>query len=47
MERSYTWRTEDLKSLTMDREVLHFRDSLIPRFADLIYNGYWFSPERT
>jgi len=30
----------------MDREVLHFRDSLIPRFADLIYNGYWFSPER-
>ena len=30
----------------MDREVLHFRDSLIPRYADLIYNGYWFSPER-
>lgn len=35
-----------IESLTMDREVLHFRDSLIPRFADLIYNGYWFSPER-
>ncbi len=35
-----------LESLTMDREVLHFRDSLVPRFADLIYNGYWFSPER-
>ena len=35
-----------LESVTMDREVLHFRDSLIPRFADLIYNGYWFSPER-
>ena len=35
-----------LESLTMDREVLHFRDSLIPRYADLIYNGYWFSPER-
>ncbi len=35
-----------LESLTMDREALHFRDSLIPRFADLIYNGYWFSPER-
>src|SRR5207253_4602484 len=35
-----------LESLTMDREVLHFRDGLIPRFADLIYNGYWFSPER-
>jgi argininosuccinate synthase len=35
-----------LESLTLDREVLHFRDGLIPRFADLIYNGYWFSPER-
>jgi argininosuccinate synthase len=35
-----------LESLTMDREVLHFRDSLISRFAALIYNGYWFSPER-
>ena len=35
-----------VESLTMDREVLHFRDSLIPRFAGLIYNGYWFSPER-
>ena len=35
-----------LESLTMDREVLHFRDSLIPRYAGLIYNGYWFSPER-
>ena len=32
--------------MTMDREVLHFRDSLIPRYAGLIYNGYWFSPER-
>ena len=30
----------------MDREVLHLRDSLIPRYAELIYNGYWFSPER-
>ena len=45
-ERFSTWRTADFESLTMDREVLHFRDSLIPRFADLIYNGYWFSPER-
>ena len=35
-----------LESLTMDREVLHLRDSLIPRFAELIYNGYWYSPER-
>jgi argininosuccinate synthase len=30
----------------MDREVLHLRDSLIPRYAELIYNGYWFAPER-
>jgi argininosuccinate synthase len=35
-----------LESLTMDREVLHLRDGLIPRYAALIYNGYWFSPER-
>ena len=36
-----------LESLTMDREVLHLRDSLIPRYAELVYYGYWFSPERT
>jgi argininosuccinate synthase len=30
----------------MDREVLHLRDSLIPRYAELVYYGYWFSPER-
>ena len=35
-----------LESLTMDREVLHLRDSLIPRYAELVYYGYWFSPER-
>lgn len=35
-----------LESLAMDREVLHLRDSLISRYAGLIYNGYWFSPER-
>ncbi|GJL64025.1 MAG: argininosuccinate synthase [Nitrospirales bacterium] len=35
-----------LESITMDREVLHLRDSLIARYAELIYNGYWFSPER-
>lgn len=35
-----------LESLTMDREVLHLRDSLIPRYAELIYYGYWYSPER-
>jgi len=36
-----------VESLTLDREVLHLRDSLIPRYAELIYYGYWFSPERT
>jgi len=35
----------DLEGLTMDREVMHIRDGLIPKFADLIYNGFWFSPE--
>lgn len=35
-----------IESLTLDREVLHLRDSLIPRYAELIYYGYWFSPER-
>jgi argininosuccinate synthase len=34
-----------VESLTMDREVMHLRDSLIPKFASLIYNGFWFSPE--
>ncbi len=34
-----------MESITMDREVMHLRDSLIPKFAELIYNGFWFSPE--
>lgn len=34
-----------LESITMDREVMHLRDSLIPKFSELIYNGFWFSPE--
>ena len=34
-----------VESITMDREVMHFRDSLIPKIAELIYYGYWFSPE--
>ncbi len=36
-----------LESITMDREVTHLRDSLIPKYATLIYNGFWFSPEMT
>ena len=35
-----------IESLTMDREVMHLRDGLIPKYAELVYNGFWFSPER-
>lgn len=35
-----------LEGLTMDRELMHMRDSLIPRYAEMVYYGYWFSPER-
>ena len=35
-----------MESITLDREVAHLRDSLIPKYAELIYNGYFFSPER-
>lgn len=34
-----------MESITMDREVMYLRDSLIPKYAKLIYNGFWFSPE--
>jgi argininosuccinate synthase len=34
-----------VESLTLDREVAHFKDSLVPKFAELVYNGFWFSPE--
>jgi len=36
-----------VESITMDRESMHLRESLIPRYAELVYNGYWFAPERT
>lgn len=36
----------DLETITLDREVMRIRDSLIPKYAELIYNGFWFSPER-
>jgi len=32
--------------LTLDRELLHLRDSLVPRYAEMIYYGFWFAPER-
>jgi argininosuccinate synthase len=35
-----------VESLTMDREVMHLRDSLIPKYAELVYYGFWFAPER-
>jgi argininosuccinate synthase len=35
-----------VESLTMDREVMHIRDALIPKYAELVYYGFWFAPER-
>jgi argininosuccinate synthase len=35
----------DIEGIAMDKEVMHLRDSLMPKFSELIYNGYWFSPE--
>src|SRR5437667_4215292 len=35
-----------METLTMDREVMHLRDSLTPKYSALVYNGFWFSPER-
>jgi len=36
----------DVESITMDREVMHLRDGFIPQYAKLVYNGFWFAPER-
>jgi len=35
-----------IESLTLDREVAHLKDSLMPKYAEMVYNGYWWSPER-
>jgi argininosuccinate synthase len=35
-----------MESITMDREVMRLRDSLIPKYSELVYYGFWFSPER-
>jgi argininosuccinate synthase len=35
-----------IETITLDREVAHLKDALMPRYAELIYNGFWFSPER-
>ncbi|WP_456324704.1 argininosuccinate synthase [Desulfonauticus submarinus] len=37
---------QDLEGICLDRELLHLRDSLIPRYAEMVYNGFWYSPER-
>src|SRR5438552_7772045 len=36
----------DIDSVTLDRGAAHLKDELMPRYAELIYNGFWFSPER-
>jgi argininosuccinate synthase len=36
---------KDIEGIAMDRDVMHLRDMLIPKFSEIIYNGYWFSPE--
>ena len=36
-----------MESITLDREAAHLKDELMPRYAKIIYNGFWFSPERT
>ncbi len=35
-----------LEEITMDREVMHLPDSLVPKYADMVYNGFWYAPER-
>ena len=35
-----------IESITLDREAMHLKDELMPRYAKLVYNGFWFSPER-
>jgi len=35
-----------IETITLDREVMHIRDSLIPKYSELVYNGFWYSPER-
>jgi argininosuccinate synthase len=35
-----------VESISLDREVTHLRDELVPRYAEMVYNGFWFSPER-
>ncbi len=35
-----------VESITLDREVMHLRDQLVPQYAEMVYNGFWFAPER-
>ncbi|MBE6412699.1 MAG: argininosuccinate synthase [Opitutales bacterium] len=41
-----TFAHRNIETITMDRELMHLRDSLIPKYAELIYNGFWYAPER-
>ena len=36
----------NMETITMDRELMHLRDTLIPKYSELIYNGFWYAPER-
>lgn len=42
----YMMGHKQVESITMDRDLEHLRDSLIPKYAELVYNGFWYSPER-
>ena len=42
----FMFRLMGVEALTVDREAMHIRDSLIPKYAQLVYNGFWFAPER-
>jgi argininosuccinate synthase len=35
-----------MESLTLDREAAHLKDELMPKYANMVYNGFWFAPER-
>jgi argininosuccinate synthase len=42
----YARRTAGSNSITLDRGAAHLKDELMPKYAELIYNGFWFAPER-
>ena len=42
----FWWPEETIESITLDKSAAHLKDELMPKYAELIYNGFWFSPER-